>query len=117
MAPEIRQQKVYNGKETDIFSFGVVLFTLVVGYFPFSTADLKDQFYNFLLNGDRDANGINQDYWDTLKASSISNEFKILMQSIFQPDGSKRPTLNKSNNTHGTRIKSIMTSMRNFARL
>jgi serine/threonine protein kinase len=42
MAPEIRKQEKYNGKQTDIFSMGVVLFTLVVGYFPFSTADLKD---------------------------------------------------------------------------
>lgn len=42
MAPEIRQGKVYNGKETDIFSMGVVLFTLIVGFFPFSEASLED---------------------------------------------------------------------------
>lgn len=42
MAPEIRQGKIYDGRQTDIFSFGVVLFTIVVGYFPFSTADMKD---------------------------------------------------------------------------
>jgi len=80
MAPEIRQNKVYDGKSTDIFSMGVVLFTLVVGYFPFSSADLKDQFYSFLLTGERDANGINTEYWETLKASHISNDFKDLMQ-------------------------------------
>lgn len=80
MAPEIRQNKVYDGKSTDIFSMGVVLFTLVVGYFPFSSADLKDQFYSFLLTGERDANGINTEYWETLRASNISNDFKDLMQ-------------------------------------
>ena len=69
---------------------GVVLFTLVVGYFPFSTADLKDQFYAFLLQGERDANGINSAYWETLKASDLSNDFKDLMQRIFSMDGNKR---------------------------
>lgn len=42
MAPEIREGKIYDGRQTDIFSFGVVLFTVVVGYFPFSTADMQD---------------------------------------------------------------------------
>lgn len=72
---------------------GVVLFTLVVGYFPFSTADMKDQFYHFLTTGNRDMNGINTAYWETLKASHLSTEFKDLMQKIFSYDGSKRPTL------------------------
>ena len=79
MAPEIRKGKIYNGKETDIFSMGVVLFTLVVGYFPFSTADMKDQFYHFLTTGERDEDGINAAYWETLKASHLSTEFKDLM--------------------------------------
>ena len=35
MAPEIRKGKEYNGKEIDIFSVGVVLFSLVRGLFPF----------------------------------------------------------------------------------
>jgi serine/threonine protein kinase len=98
MAPEIRKQEKFNGKQTDIFSMGVVLFTLVVGYFPISTADLKDQFYAFLTQGERDANGINSDYWDTLKASDLSNDFKDLMQRIFSMDGNKRPTIEEIKN-------------------
>lgn len=35
MAPEIRNGDIYDGREVDVFSMGVVLFTLVVGYFPF----------------------------------------------------------------------------------
>lgn len=93
MAPEIRSGESYNGKQTDIFSMGVVLFTLVVGYFPFSTASQEDQFYQFLTTGERDENGINAAYWKTLKASHLSTEFKDLMQQIFNEDGSKRPTL------------------------
>lgn len=93
MAPEIRGGRVYNGKQTDIFSFGVVLFTLIVGFFPFSEAKQDDQFYNFLTSGPRDSNGINEAYWRTLKASHLSTEFKDLMQRIFSEDGSLRPTI------------------------
>ena len=35
MAPEIMRRQVYNGKETDVFALGVLLFTLVRGLFPF----------------------------------------------------------------------------------
>ena len=35
MAPEIRKGEIYDGRSTDIFSMGVILFTLVIGYFPF----------------------------------------------------------------------------------
>lgn len=72
---------------------GVVLFTLVVGYFPFSAAEEKDSFYNFLTQGEVDCNGINAKYWKTLKGSHLSREFKELMQLIFREDGNKRPTL------------------------
>ena len=80
MAPEIRAGQVYNGKQTDIFSMGVVLFTLVVGYFPFSAAEDNDSFYNFLTQGEVDSDGINAQYWKTLKGSHLSREFKELMQ-------------------------------------
>ena len=35
MAPEILEKKYYDGTKADIFSLGVLLFTLVVGRFPF----------------------------------------------------------------------------------
>jgi len=38
MAPEIRRCKVYDGRSTDIFSMGVILFSLVMGFFPFQSA-------------------------------------------------------------------------------
>ena len=38
MAPEIRLGEVYNGKQIDIFSLGVVLFLMVAGHFPFDKA-------------------------------------------------------------------------------
>jgi len=38
MAPEILEGKIYNGKKTDIFALGVVLFGLVCGVAPFISA-------------------------------------------------------------------------------
>ena len=93
MAPEIRESKEYDGRQTDVFSLGVVLFTIVVGYFPFSKAEFSDQFYNFLQTGQQDDQGINNAYWATLKATHISTEFKDLMHSIFSYDPELRPTV------------------------
>lgn len=35
MAPEIKNGDIYDGKQVDVFSLGVILFILVVGCFPF----------------------------------------------------------------------------------
>jgi len=93
MAPEIRNGDLYNGKETDIFSMGVVLFTLVVGYFPFQKAAFSDKFYSLLLTGKRDDDGINTAYWKALKSSHLSNDFKELMQRMLGYIGNSRPTI------------------------
>jgi len=46
MAPEIRKKYNYDGRSSDIFSMAVVIFTLVVGYFPFRTAESKDTYFH-----------------------------------------------------------------------
>ena len=35
MAPEIKEGKVYDGRQTDIFSLGVILWIITQGIFPF----------------------------------------------------------------------------------
>jgi len=35
MAPEIKERKVYDGTQTDIFSLGIILFIIVTGILPF----------------------------------------------------------------------------------
>lgn len=52
MAPEIMQGKKYVGFTADLFSAGVILFTLARGIFPFMNSNDSDQFYVHLLNKD-----------------------------------------------------------------
>ena len=64
----------------DVFSLGVVLFILVVGYLPFSEATEDDRYYHVLQNGEMDENGIVQAYWNRFGvAGELSNDFKLLM--------------------------------------
>lgn len=46
MAPEIKESKQYDGKKTDMFSIGVILFVMVQGIFPFKEAKKDDTFYS-----------------------------------------------------------------------
>lgn len=70
MAPEIIAGKVYNGRQVDIFSTGVILFTLVMGHFPFIEAIESDIYYNPIENG------YSNKYWSKLKSGRhISPEF------------------------------------------
>ena len=55
MAPEIVEAKVaYDGTKTDMFSAGVVLFTLVNAVMPFKSAQISDKNYRVLLRGNKD---------------------------------------------------------------
>jgi serine/threonine protein kinase len=49
MAPEIKEQKTYDGKKADMFSAGVILFIIVQGIFPFSEAKPSEYFYNMIV--------------------------------------------------------------------
>lgn len=48
MAPEIKEGLVYDGKKTDVFAAGVILFVLVLGIFPFKEAKKGEYFYKLL---------------------------------------------------------------------
>ena len=87
MAPEIKEQKTYDGMQIDTFSTGVILFIIVQGIFPFQEAKKDEFYYNLLMKGDYDT------YWKRTQGENLSDEFKDLIVKMFSYDGSKRPTL------------------------
>lgn len=85
MAPEIKEGKVYSGLQADIFSTGVILFSVVTGIFPFKEASLQDKYFCLLKDKKY------SDYWATIEKHSkihMSTEFKNLIQGMlaYSPD-------------------------------
>jgi serine/threonine protein kinase len=64
MAPEIVEGSWYSGPQVDIFSMGVILFVMVVGFLPFAggQANLDDRKYGLLCKGDTEA------FWEEFEA-------------------------------------------------
>lgn len=86
MAPEIKEGKVYDGMQVDLFSTAVILFIIVQGIFPFQEAKQSDYFYNLILS-----NNLSK-YWTKTGSEALSDEFKDLIIQMFSYDGSKRLT-------------------------
>lgn len=90
MAPEIKKKSVYKGSEVDVFSLGVVIFSMIQGLFPFVEAKSTDQHYAMLARGHYER------YWGTVdKKNTLSEEFKDLIVEMFAEDGGRRPTLHQ----------------------
>jgi len=87
MAPEIKEGLVYDGKQTDVFSAGVILFIVVLGIFPFKEAKKDEYFYALLHNKKHDK------YWKKVGGENLSDDFKDLISKIFSYDGKRRPTI------------------------
>jgi len=87
MAPEIKKKQTYNGKSTDIFAAGVLLFIFVQGVFPFIEAKPEDGYFGLLTNRNFDK------YWEIVKANDMSTELKDLLLHIFCLEGDQRPTI------------------------
>ena len=92
MAPEIKEGKVYDGTQIDMFSAGVILFIIVQGIFPFKEAKKDEYFYNLLLTGKF------EQYWKKTGGQNLSNDFKDLILKMFSYDGKKRPTIDEVKN-------------------
>lgn len=79
--------KEYDGRETDIFALGVILFYCVVGAFPFKEATKFDILYQAL-------NGKNPEtFWKNFNKEIYSMQFKDLIGKMLNEDPKKRPNL------------------------
>lgn len=54
MAPEIHLKQPYNGREVDLFASAIILFIMVSGHPPFTSAQANDPFYKCIANNRSD---------------------------------------------------------------
>jgi len=79
-APEMLLAKKYSGLEVDIWSLGVILYTLLCGALPFDDDD-ENEMKHKIIKGEYEMEEF------------LSNEAKDLIRSILQLEPSERPTL------------------------
>ena len=96
MAPEILRNKPYSGIKCDIFSLGVILFTLMFHKFGFKIASGTDNFYKLVKK-----KKFNQ-YWEEIgksmgkgKVNNISKELKELYFKMVAYSPDDRPSINE----------------------
>ncbi|XP_010252813.1 PREDICTED: CBL-interacting serine/threonine-protein kinase 23-like isoform X2 [Nelumbo nucifera] len=77
VAPEVIDDRGYDGAKADLWSCGVVLFVLMAGYLPFDEPSLSN-LYNKICKAD-----FTCPYW-------FSSEARMLINRILEPDPEKR---------------------------
>ena len=93
MAPEILEKKYYDGTKADVFSLGVLLFTLVIGRFPFKRANDEDE--NWKQAKERGYVFIAkvQNYFKENHGKDLTPEFKELIMQMIDYDPVMRPSI------------------------
>ena len=99
-APECFTSSVmeYQGIPSDIFSLGVVLFLLVMGFYPFEKPNCTDNRYKYIMK--KDFNG----FWKKCekilgdKNCNISPEFKNLFEKMVCYQAKERLSINEIKN-------------------
>ncbi|ORE02854.1 Pkinase-domain-containing protein [Rhizopus microsporus var. microsporus] len=89
-APEIVQSKGYDGRKTDVWALGIILYALLVGYLPFRYDPGKQErvsqlFYRIVKAEVK---------WPTDELSEISQEAKYVVSKILERDPDKRIHIN-----------------------
>lgn len=80
-APEILDEKIYEGAPADIFSAGVILFLLLGGHPPFKTATASDPWYGYIAKGNYEK------FWEIQEKKKPKERFmKDSQTQFFQPD-------------------------------
>jgi polo-like kinase 1 len=84
IAPEILESKNGHSYEVDIWSLGVIMYTLIIGKPPFETQDVKTTYKRIKMNA-----------YSFPEHTIISEAAKALITEILQTDPSKRPNLDQ----------------------
>ncbi len=84
IAPEILEGKSGHSYEVDVWSFGVILYTLIIGKPPFETSDVKTTYRRIRMN-----------QYQFPEHVQISEQAKSLISLILNLDPAKRPTLDE----------------------
>lgn len=84
IAPEILDGKTGHSYEVDIWSLGVIIYTLIIGKPPFETRDVKTTYKRIKMNA-----------YSFPENAIISEAAKNLIAQILVNDPSKRPTLDQ----------------------
>jgi serine/threonine protein kinase len=79
MAPELVRKCDYDGSKVDMWALGVLLFTLLIGAFPFR-GNSEHELYSRIMRG----------WYKFPQGVRISKEAKCLIQKCLQIDPSKR---------------------------
>lgn len=82
IAPEVLDGKQGHSYEVDIWSFGVILYTLIIGKPPFEASDVKSTYRRIKANA-----------YSFPENVPISENAKNLIKQILDLDPTKRPTL------------------------
>src|SRR3984885_4109947 len=82
IAPEVLEGKQGHSYEVDIWSLGVIIYTLIIGKPPFETTDVKATYKKIKTCSYSFPEGI-----------TISDAAKVLIKDILVADPLKRPTL------------------------
>ena len=92
--PEINLRIPYDGKKSDIFSLGVILFALLFGKFGFTIAIPSNNIYKFIVKKRYDK------YWEEIgkvvgnnKVKSISPKLKELYVKMVSNNPNERPSI------------------------
>ena len=84
IAPEILDGKTGHSYEVDIWSLGVIIYTLIIGKPPFETRDVKTTYKRIKMNA-----------YSFPESAIISEAAKNLISQILVTDPSKRPSLDQ----------------------
>ena len=84
IAPEILDGKAGHSYEVDIWSLGVIIYTLIIGKPPFETRDVKTTYKKIKMNA-----------YSFPETAIISEAAKNLISQILVTDPSKRPSLDQ----------------------